>query len=187
MKPSRGSVAEEGIVLLKNENHALPLDTAKIKTIAVIGENAIRLQAHGGDSSGIKAFYEITPLQGIVDRVGKDVNIIFSEGYQQNGGADLAERAVAAAKAADVVIYIGGLNHDKGFDCEGADRTDLKLPYGQDELIQKSSRRIHRRSSSSKARWSKWMRGSTRFRRCCRRGIRAWKAATRSPKFCSAT
>ena len=130
-------VAEEGIVLLKNENHFLPLDSEKIKTIAVIGENAVRLQSHGGESSGIKAFYEITPLQGILNRAGKNVNVIFSEGYRQNGGADLTERAVAAAKSADVVIYIGGLNHDPGFDCEGTDRTDMKLPYGQDELIQK--------------------------------------------------
>jgi len=130
-------VAEEGIVLLKNENHALPLAAAKLKTIAVIGENATRLHAHGGDSSGIKAFYEITPLQGLVNRVGTNVNIIYSEGYRKGGGADLAERAVAAAKSADVVIYIGGLNHDRGFDCEGADRADMKLPYGQDELIQK--------------------------------------------------
>jgi beta-glucosidase len=130
-------VAEEGMVLLKNENGALPLDAKKIKTLAVIGENAVRLHAHGGDSSGIKAFYEITPLQGILNRAGRDVNVIFSEGYQKNGGADLAERAIAAAKSADAVIYVGGLNHDKGFDCEGADRTSLKLPYGQDELISK--------------------------------------------------
>jgi beta-glucosidase len=130
-------VAEEGIVLLKNENHALPLDIAKLQTIAVIGENATRLHAHGGDSSGIKAFYEMNPLAGIVSRVGKNVNVAYSEGYQKNGGTGLTERAIAAAKAADVVIYIGGLNHDKGFDCEGADRKDMKLPYGQDELIQK--------------------------------------------------
>ena len=130
-------VAEEGIVLLKNEKKLLPLDATKLKTIAVIGENAIRLHAHGGDSSGIKAFYEITPLQGLVNRVGTNVNLVFSEGYRKNGGADLAEHAVVAAKSADVVIYIGGLNHDKGFDCEGADRSDMKLPYGQDELIQK--------------------------------------------------
>ncbi|HEY5346256.1 MAG TPA: glycoside hydrolase family 3 C-terminal domain-containing protein, partial [Verrucomicrobiae bacterium] len=130
-------VAEEGIVLLKNENHTLPLDAIKLKTIAVIGENATRLHAHGGDSSGIKAFYEINPLDGIVKRAGEKVNVIYSEGYQKNGGADLAERAVAAAKSADVVIYIGGLNHDKGLDCEGADRKDMNLPYGQDELIQK--------------------------------------------------
>jgi beta-glucosidase len=129
-------VAEEGIVLLKNEDHLLPLDPAKTKTIAVIGENAIRLHAHGGDSSGIKAFYEITPLQGLVNLVGAKVNLIFSEGYRKDGGGDLRERAIAAAKSADAVIYIGGLNHDKGFDCEGADRADLRLPYAQDELIQ---------------------------------------------------
>ena len=128
-------VAEEGIVLLKNENHTLPLAEKKLKTIAVIGENAIRLHAHGGDSSGIKAFYEITPLQGLVSRVGTNVNLVYSEGYRKGGGADLAERAVAAARAADVVIYFGGLNHDRGFDCEGADRKDLQLPYGQDDLI----------------------------------------------------
>ncbi len=130
-------VAEEGIVLLKNENQILPLDARKLKTIAVIGENATRLHAHGGDSSGIKAFYEVNPLDGIVKRVGGKVNVIYSEGYRKGGSADLAERAIAAAKSADAVIYIGGLNHDRGFDCEGADRADMKLPYGQDELVSK--------------------------------------------------
>jgi beta-glucosidase len=45
--------------------------------------------------------------------------------------------AVAAAKAADAVIYVGGLNHHGGYDTEGADRKNIKLPGGQDELIQK--------------------------------------------------
>ena len=130
-------VAEEGIVLLKNAGHILPLDLAKLQSIAVIGENATRLHAHGGDSSGIKAFYEITPLEGIVKRAGSKVNVVYSEGYRKGGDATLAERAVAAAKSAEVVIYFGGLNHDKGFDCEGADRKDLQLPYGQDELLEK--------------------------------------------------
>jgi beta-glucosidase len=130
-------VAEEGIVLLKNENHMLPLDAGKITTIAVIGENATRLQTHGGDSSAIKAFYEITPLQGILKRVGSRANIIYSEGYNNHLDPKRAIGAVAAAKIADVVIYIGGLNHDKGFDCEGQDRKDMKLPYGQDDLISK--------------------------------------------------
>jgi len=92
---------------------------------------------NGGESSEIKAFYEITPLQGLINRVGQRANITFSEGYRTNGDASLTENAVAAAKSADVVIFIGGLNHDPGFDCEGSDRIDLKLPYGQDELIQK--------------------------------------------------
>ena len=42
-----------------------------------------------------------------------------------------------AAKTADVVLFIGGLNHDRYFDTEGSDRRDMKLPYGQDELIQR--------------------------------------------------
>jgi beta-glucosidase len=130
-------VAEEGIVLLKNQNYALPLDCAKMKTIAVIGENATRLHSHGGDSSVIKALYEVTALQGIVNRAGTNVNIIFSQGYSKNGKPDLVERAIVAAKSADVVIYVGGLNRDKGYDCEDRDRKDMKLPFGQDELIQK--------------------------------------------------
>lgn len=130
-------VAEEGIVLLKNENQTLPLDATKLKTIAVIGENATRPHSRSEDSSSIKALYEITPLDGIVKRAGKQVNVIYSLGYQKNGGTDLAERAVAAAKAADVVIYVGGLNRETGFDCENVDRPDMKLPYGQDELIRK--------------------------------------------------
>lgn len=131
------SVAEEGMVLLKNERHLLPLDAKRIKSIAVIGENAVRLQANDGGSSQVKAFYEITPLQGILKRAGQNVNITFSEGYRKNGSAELVERAIAAAKLADVVIYVGGLNHDAGFDSEGEDRKDLNLPYEQDVLIQK--------------------------------------------------
>lgn len=129
--------AEEGIVLLKNKGHLLPLNPAQIKTIAVIGDNAVRPQDFSGGSSEIKSFYEISPLQGIVNRAGKDVNIIFSQGYNTNGDPAAADRAVAAAKAADVVIYIGGLRKGRGFDSEGADHKDFKLPCGQDELIQK--------------------------------------------------
>ncbi len=78
-------VAEEGMVLLKNDGNLLPLDAGKIKTIAVIGENAVRLQSHAGESSEIKAFYEVTPLQGLVNRAGRDVNLTFSEGYNKTG------------------------------------------------------------------------------------------------------
>jgi beta-glucosidase len=130
-------VAEEGIVLLKNEKNFLPLDASKIKSVAVIGENATRLQAYGGDSSRVKAFYEISPLAGILNRIGTNVNVTYSEGYRKGGDAALAERAVAAAKAADVVIYVGGINHDIGYDSEGGDKKGLEMPYGQVELLQK--------------------------------------------------
>lgn len=80
-------VAEESFVLLKNDANALPLDSQKIKSIAVIGDNAARLQAYGGGSSRIKAFYEITPLEGILRRAGDRVNIVYSKGYDEKGSA----------------------------------------------------------------------------------------------------
>jgi beta-glucosidase len=75
------TVAEEGMVLLKNDQNALPLDPAKIKSIAIIGENAKHLQASGGQSSGIKAQYEISPFDGITQRAGAGVQITFAQGY----------------------------------------------------------------------------------------------------------
>jgi beta-glucosidase len=130
-------VAEEGMVLLKNDNGALPLDLSRIKSLAVIGENATRLHAHGGDSSGMKAFYEIAPLQGILQCAGSQVNVTYSVGYGSDAGKDADERAVQAAKAADAVVFVGGLNHDSNSDTEASDRLDMKLPYRQDALIQR--------------------------------------------------
>lgn len=130
-------IAEESMVLLKNENNALPLDDKKIKSIAVIGENAVQLQAYGGGSARIKAFYEITPLAGIVKRVGQRANVTYSTGYRAEPDPELVARAVRAANQADVAIIVGGLNHLPHFDAEGYDRKDMKLPYGQDELIQR--------------------------------------------------
>jgi beta-glucosidase len=148
-------VAEESFVLLKNHN-LLPLNPAQIKSIAIIGANAAAQFAHGGGSATIKAPYEITALEGISNRLGNNVKIIYAQGYNPAVGwgrvdfrqepektapsldsARLVAEAVAAAKSADVVIYIGGLNHHGGYDTEGADRKDLKLPAGQDDLLKK--------------------------------------------------
>jgi len=130
-------VAEEAMVLLKNKRDALPLDLFRIQSLAVIGDNATRLQAHGGQSSEIKAFYEIAPLEGILRRVGGRVNVSYSVGYGKDVGDDAIARAIQAAATADAVLFIGGLNHDRNFDTEGFDRRNMKLPYGQDELIQR--------------------------------------------------
>ena len=130
-------IAEEGIVLLKNENNALPLDPNKITSVAVIGENAVHLQGPGGGSAGIKAFYEITPLEGILRRIGDRANVTYAAGYRLDGKGDPSASAVRAASQADVVIYVGGLNHSRFLDEEGADRKDMKLPFGQDDLLQK--------------------------------------------------
>lgn len=130
-------IAEESFVLLKNDNDALPLNADKIKSVAVIGENAVQLQAYGGGSARIKTFYEITPLEGILRRVGDRANISFAMGYSEKENEELTSQAVRAASQADVVIYVGGLNHRRYFDTEGLDRKDMKLPYQQDELLER--------------------------------------------------
>jgi len=148
-------IAQESFVLLKNKD-LLPLNSARTKTIAVIGANAVGQFAHGGGSAMIKPPYEVTALEGISNYLGGDVKLIYAQGYNAPVGrgrvdfrheaeeteppvdsSKLAAEAVAAAKSADVVIYVGGLNHHGGYDTEGADRKDIKLPGGQDELIQR--------------------------------------------------
>ena len=130
-------VAQESLVLLKNENSELPLKDSKIKTIAVIGENATNLHSGGGGSSQIKALYEVSPLMGIKMRVGGNTEITYSKGYSniEEDRESLIVEAVNAAKNAQVAIIIGGLTHVN--DCEGQDRLDMKLPSGQDELIKR--------------------------------------------------
>ncbi len=140
-------VAEEGIVLLKNEQDLLPLNKSTIKSIAVIGNNAIRLQGFGGGSSQVKAFYEISPLQGIKNFVNNEVKIDFAQGYEDHKGAtantELIAQAVSLASKADVVIFVGGWTHgydynkwdDNAFDAENVDKPNMDMPFGQNELI----------------------------------------------------
>lgn len=140
-------VAEEGIVLLKNTG-LLPLDENKVKSIAVIGHNAIRKHAEEGGSSQVKALYEVTPLQGLKKMLGDKVEIKFAEGYTMTADsvpdAKLLKEAIAVAKDADAVLYFGGWIHNfdpdvwdsESYDCEGNDKNDLKLLFGQDKLIQ---------------------------------------------------
>ncbi|MDR0582284.1 MAG: glycoside hydrolase family 3 C-terminal domain-containing protein, partial [Prevotellaceae bacterium] len=146
-------IAEEGIVLLQNNRNVLPVDLSKAKRILVAGENAVKRMTIGGGSSSLKAKYEISPLAGIQARVGAAAQVTYVKGYESPAEreqdvkdaqdpqaktidpATLRAEAVAAAKQADVVLFIGGLNKNGGQDCEGADRTVLELPYEQDLLI----------------------------------------------------
>lgn len=147
-------IAGEGIVLLKNDNDVLPVDLDAVQTIAVIGENAIKMMTVGGGSSSLKAQHECTPLEGIMAAVGDKAKVIYERGYvgdvtgNYNGvvtGQDLSETrseaqliadAVAAARAADAVIFFGGLNKASHQDCEDSDRHHLELPYAQDKVIE---------------------------------------------------
>lgn len=146
-------IGEEGIVLLQNRNNLLPIDLNRAKRIAVIGENAIKMMTVGGGSSSLKVKYELSPLDGIRKRVGDQAEVIYARGYvgdpggEYNGvksGQDLEDsrspealiaEAVAVAKEADYVIFIGGLNKSAHQDCEDADRKELGLSYGQDKVI----------------------------------------------------
>lgn len=68
-------VAEEAIVLLRNENNMLPLNKNTIKSIAVIGPNAEHAIIGGGGSSEVKPFYSVSPLQGLKNKLGNDIKI----------------------------------------------------------------------------------------------------------------
>lgn len=152
------SIGEEGIVLLKNEGEVLPIDIENTKRILVVGENAIKMMTVGGGSSSLKVKYEVSPLDGLISRLGKNVVIDYARGYvgdtsaEYNGvvtGQNLTEKrseeellseAVNMAKRADYVVFVGGLNKSAYQDCEDSDRSGLQLPYSQDKVITELSK-----------------------------------------------
>ena len=146
-------VAREGIVLLQNERNVLPIQPQG-KKILVVGENAIKMMTVGGGSSSLKAQHEISPLQGLQERLkATDCQIEYTRGYVGDVSGDyngvttgqnlkddrspeeLIKEAVKKAKTADYVIIFGGLNKSDYQDCEGHDRKTMALPYEQDKLI----------------------------------------------------
>jgi len=142
-------VASQSIVLLKNTDHLLPIDLNKVKKIAIIGDNAMRRLASGGFGAGVKTRYEITPLEGLKNKIGNKATIRFAQGYksafiqnQQSRGkrlpvnqvdTALLKEAVELARNSDVSVIFAGTNRE--IESENSDRIDLKLPFGQDELI----------------------------------------------------
>lgn len=144
-------IAEEGIVLLKNDKPKkqealLPLNADKYQRILVVGENATRSLTEGGGSSELKTLYDISPLEGLKAVYGDKVD--YAQGYysgralygfQQPLDAakqdSLKQDALQKAKAADLIIFIGGLNKNAKQDCESNDRESYDLSFGQNELI----------------------------------------------------
>ena len=142
------NVALQSIVLLKNSASLLPINIQKTKNIVVIGDNATHKQASGGFGAGVKTRYEITPLQGLQSRLGNKTTLKFVQGYKpkfivkkgergrtidDQPDSELIKEAVDAARKADIAIIFAGTNHD--VESESYDRSTLKLPFGQDELI----------------------------------------------------
>lgn len=151
-------IAEDGIVLLKNDGKVLPILANQSRTnqakVLVVGENAIKMMTVGGGSSSLKVQKEISPLKGLQDRLKGIATVEYERGYvgdttgEYNGvttGQNLTDKrneqqliddAVAKAKTADYVIVFGGLNKSDYQDCEGHDRKQYGLPYAQDKLVE---------------------------------------------------
>lgn len=143
--------ARRSMVLLKNENHFLPLDKEKIKTIAVIGPNANSREALVGNYTGTSSQY-ITPLEGIQQYAGEDIRVLYAEGchlYKEKveflaEKKDRFEEAVIAAEQADVVVMCLGLDAtiegeegDAGNEYASGDKLGLRLPGLQQELLER--------------------------------------------------
>ncbi len=145
-------VAQESMVLLKN-NGLLPLDRAKIKRIAVIGPNANSVPALLGNYYGTPS-HPVTILEGIRQIAGPGAAVTDTPGCPiallRDGSnkptSEMTDAAIAAAKAADVVIYVGGLaaqyeseestEANKYFGFNGGDRTRIELPSPQEDLLE---------------------------------------------------
>ena len=146
-------IGNEGIVLLKNAPvikkgaPLLPIDAAKYQNILVVGDNAVRLLNQGGGSSELKVKDMVSPLDGL--RAAYGDKVAYAKGYAagrpmygradeipQNVVDSLRAEAVEMAKKADLVVLVGGLNKNHFQDCEGGNRLEYGLPFGQDELIE---------------------------------------------------
>jgi beta-glucosidase len=148
-------VACKSIVLLKNEA-ALPLQLQNKPVIAVIGANAMQIMGSGGLGAGVKTLYEVTPLEGLKNRIGDKAEIVYAQGYvpetftwgrkskeqlekeakdKELKSAELTKEALEVAAKADIILFIAGNN--RAVETEGSDRKNIFLPSGQDELIKK--------------------------------------------------
>lgn len=136
--------ATESIVLLKNEQGVLPLDSKKIRSLAVIGPSAATARTGGGGSSLVRPLYSISALEGIKEAAGTGLRVDYALGVSMQGEdpnaetpaerARLRDEAVALARRSDAVILVVG-NSSK-LESEGFDRPSMDLPAGQDELIE---------------------------------------------------
>ena len=116
-------IAEEGMVLLKNDGAILPLDGKNLRSIAVIGRYATNAMTGGGGSSHVISLYTVAPVDGIQKRAGAGVKIDFDDGKD-------VSNAVALAKSADIAIVMVGDRESEGHD------HPITLTNHQDELIE---------------------------------------------------
>ncbi len=150
MRAFNREVSTKSIVLLKNENHTLPLDKKKLKTIGVIGPNADSRKALVGNYEGTASRY-VTVLEGIQDYVGDDVRVMYSMGchlYKDRMTELAAEANDRGAEVrgiceeSDVIIAVMGMDAtlegeegDTSNEYGGGDKPDLRLPGIQHDIL----------------------------------------------------
>jgi beta-glucosidase len=119
--------ALESITLLKNEDHLLPLDAAKVKNIAIVGPNVYPAVTGGGGSSEAHPFEPVSILTGIANLLGADAHV-----YYNPAMPDDPEEKKAVAHADVVIVAVGFTAKTER---EGSDRT-FTLPPGEDALVE---------------------------------------------------
>lgn len=128
--------AAASMVLLKNEASILPLD--RNKKLAIIGDFAFAPRYQGAGSSMVNP----TKVEAVAG-IARDykLNILgMTRGYKRDGDVDEAEKKAALdlAEKADIVIFCFGLNEIS--ESEGLDRTHMRIPQNQIELLQDISK-----------------------------------------------
>ena len=126
-------MAQEAIILLKNDQNALPLP-ATLKSLAVIGPQADRTVLGGYAWGGYAPDRFITPLQAIRNKAGEKVAVHYAFGCDVTGDAkDGIGAAVEAVRQSQcAVLFLGNDGRTEG---ESRDRANLELPGAQPELI----------------------------------------------------
>lgn len=102
-------VAEEGIVLLKNEQQILPLDPKSLKRVVVMGKGAITKHCNGGWSAEGKPPYEVVPLEGITNRLGPAVSVVYMPLTLDDQNAKLAALPESAINTFDTDVKDQGM------------------------------------------------------------------------------
>lgn len=116
-------IAEQGMVLLKNQKKILPLEGSSLHSVALIGPFAMQAMTGGGGSSHVDPLYTISPEVGILAQVSKQTHV------QVLDGSDISA-AVRLAKASQIAVVMVGDN-----ETEGRDHA-LALTGNQDQLIE---------------------------------------------------
>lgn len=128
-------IAQESMVLLKNESNLLPLKKKDVADILFVGAFAKTPRYEGGGSSHINA-WKVNSFLDAAKEAGLSVKHLAGYDLKENKAKDkaLLEEAVKAAKKAKIVVIFAGL--PDSYESEGYDREHMKMPQNQDALIE---------------------------------------------------